>query len=222
MENSKKIIISVLGVALLFVGGGVIFFRQQNGEGEELKPEQSGEVVAKVNGEEIKSDEIKSVQQMLSQQGQEISEENALDQLINQKVIFQEVEKQGYSVSNEEAEAVIEEQISAQGGSLEEYKQELENQGVSYDEQLENIKKELAAQNYLADNINGDSIEVTDEETEQYYEMYKNQESDSEEELPSFDELEAQIIAALQQQKEQEAVNSLIQELRQDAEIEYL
>ncbi len=104
--------------------------------------------------------------------------------------------------------------------TLEDYKQQVEEQGVSYQEQLNKIRQELAIQNYISDNIDNDSIEVTDEETEQFYQDYQDQ--DTEQEIPSYEEIKPQIISMLEQQKQQELVNSLLQELREQAEIEYL
>ncbi len=220
MDKTKKLIIGVSAIALLLVVGGIVLLKQQIADSTNVNIGKTGDVVAKVNGEEIKSTEVGTVQEMFSQQDQEISEKNALEQVINKKIILQEIQNKGYSVSTEEAETTIKEQLSAQGLSLDEYKQQVEQQGVSYEEQLQNISQDLAIQKYLTEAIGEEAVEVTDEETEQFYEMYKEQESG--EEVPSYDELKPQIIASLEQQKQQEAINSLIQELRAEADIEYL
>jgi hypothetical protein len=204
---------AVLVLAVL-VFGGFIFF-----SGGDNNSNLSGNVIATVNGEEITTSEVSAIQQSLIQQGQQITEEDALEQVINQKLISQEVEAGDYSVSTEEAESTIEQQLSMQGASLEEYKQQLLEQGIVYEEQLDSIKEELAVQKYLETQLEGENFEVSEQETQDFYEMYKSQ---SPEEVPSYEELELQIIATLQQQKQQEAIGYLIQELRADAKINYL
>lgn len=220
MDGTKKLILGVSVAVLLLAAGGIVWLKQQGKDAADMNSERTEDAVAKVNGEEINSAEIVAAQEMISQQGEEISEENALEQVINQKIISQEVENEGYSITTEEAEATIGEQLSAQGMGLEEYKQQVEQEGVSYEEQLQRIKEELAVQKYLSDNIDEEAIAVTEEESEQFYERYQDQET--EEEIPPYEEIKPQITARLEQQKQQEAINSLIQELRQDADIEYL
>ncbi len=217
LGKTKKIIIGVLAAVVLLIGGWFAFFRNQAEKSSLVK----GEVVAKVNGEKITSDEVTSVQEMFNQQGQQISDEEALDQIINQKLIVQKAKKEGYTVSAEEAEKVIEEQLAMQEMNLDEFKDKIADQGLSYEEQLEYMKEELAIQNYLENEIGEEVLEVSDEETDEFYQRYQ-EEQPEDEEMPSFEELEPQIIALLQQQKQQEAINGLIEELRQTAQIDYL
>lgn len=221
MADFKKPLIGIVTAVVIITGGWFVLSKQtkQNGSSE---PKVSGAVIAKVNSEEISSQEVASAQQVYSEQGQEISEQQALEQVINQKIISQAVEKGGYSVSTEEAEAEIETQLSAQGSSLEEFKKEVEEQesGSTYEQQLEYVKENMAVQNYFDDQINQEELEVTEEETEQFYEDY-SQQQDTEEVAP-YEELKPQIIASLEQQKRQQAINALIQQLRNEAEIEYL
>ncbi len=180
----------------------------------------TGDVVAVVNDEEIKSEEVIEVQQTFMAQGQEVSEDEALEQVIIQKVLEQKVREEDLSVSTEEAEAMIEQQLSMQGATLEDYKEQIESQGVSYDDEIENVKNQMAIQMYLDTQMEDLSFNVSDVEAQEFYEMYKAQ-SPEEEELPSYEELEPQIMMTLEQQKQQEATNVFIQELLESAVIEY-
>lgn len=179
-----------------------------------------GEVVAIVNGEEINSLEVNEVQESFMMQGQQVSEEDVLEELINIKVLEQKVEEEGIIVSTDEAEEMISEQLAMQNSNLDEYKEQLESQGLSYDDELEKIKGQLAIQNYLESQIVGQSFEVSQEEAQEFYEMYKQQSAD--ENIPSFEELEPQIILTLEQQKRQDATILVVQEIRSNANIEYL
>jgi parvulin-like peptidyl-prolyl isomerase len=203
---------AVLVLAVLVVGGFIFF------SGGDNNSNLSGNVIATVNGEEITTSEVSAIQQSFIQQGQQISEEDALEQVINQKLISQEVEAGDYYVSTEEAESTIEQQLSMQGASLEDYKQQISQQGIVYEEQLDSIKEELAVQKYLETQLEGENFEVSKQEAKEFYEMYKQQSGINE----TYEELEPQIMATLQQQKQQETIGYLIQELRADAEIKYL
>ena len=83
---------------------------------------------------------------------------------------------------------------------------------------MQYFKEGLAIQNYLDNALKGEDFNVTEEEAQNFYEIYNQQ---SEEEIPPYEELESQIINLLQQQKRQEAIDSIVQELREDAIIEY-
>lgn len=180
-------------------------------------PEQEATSSVTVNGEVISADEITAVEQSLTQQGQQVTRDQVVEELINQRLLSQAVESQGIIVSDEEAETNIESQLTQQGATLDDYKAQLESQGISYDAQLENVKEDLATQQYLNQALEGVNFEVTDAEVQEFYTLYQQQNP----EAPSIEELEADIVITLEQQKQQEAVAALLQELRAQANIEY-
>ncbi|MFW5847188.1 MAG: SurA N-terminal domain-containing protein [Nanoarchaeota archaeon] len=201
-----------LVLVILVVLGVIIFLSRDNSN-------LNKDVIATVNEEEITASEVSAIQESFLQQGEQISEEDALEQIINKKLILQEINKGNYAVSSEEAESAIEQQLSMQGASLDDYKQQLSQQGISYEEQLESIKEELKIQKYLENQFKDENFEVSEEEAQDFYELSKSQ---STEEIPSYEELESQIISILEQQKQQKAIETLVQELKANAEIEYL
>jgi hypothetical protein len=178
-----------------------------------------GEVAATVNDKEILQEDVLLFQQSLEQQGQQVSEQEALEQLINQEVLYQEVNAQGYDVTDEEAESEIENQLAQQGMSLDEYKEQLESQEISYEEQLNSIKEQLNIQNYIGSQISEDDLSVTVEEIQEYYDLYVQEVG--EDEVPPLEEIEDQIEMVVQQNKEQELVSFLVQELVENANIKY-
>lgn len=171
------------------------------------------EVLATVNGQAITSAEVSTMQELFAQQGQQVSEQDALEQVINQIVLTQQVTP----LSVAETESMIEEQLSLQGLSLDDYKGQIETMGMSYEAELENAREGFAVQAYVESTI-GSDFEVTDEEARAFYDAYSQQ---SPEELPAYEELEEQIIMTIQQQKQQEAVQAHIQALRAGADIQY-
>ncbi len=86
MDKQKGLIVRVAVTVLILsvLVGGAILLRQRNKNDSNSTAERQGDVVAKVNGEEISSEEIVAAQEVIGQQGQEISEERALEQVINQ------------------------------------------------------------------------------------------------------------------------------------------
>jgi parvulin-like peptidyl-prolyl isomerase len=220
MANLKNMIAIVLVLSVILIGGCSTSELEDNTKESDItvNDTNTGNVVAIVNNEEITSEEISEFQQTLLQQGQQVSEEDALEYLIEQKVLEQKVQQEGITVSDEEAESAIEQQLAMQGITLDDYKQEIESMGLSYESELENIKEQIATQTYLNTQLEGETFDVSEEEAQEFYETYKLQ---SPEEVPSYEELESQIIATLQQQKQQEAINAIIQELRADANVEY-
>ncbi len=207
-KQQKQIIVGIV-VLLVLGAGGYFLFGQGFGDN----------VVASVNGEEITASEVAAMQDLSVQQGQQVSEENALEQIIAREILVQEAGSSGYDLSDVEAEEMLESQLLQRNSSLEEYKQNLETQGVVYEEQLGELKEQLVIQEYLAEEVGEDKYSVTKEEAKDFYEQYKAQYP--EEEIPSYSESETQIIMILQQQKQQQAVGALIEELKMDADIEY-
>jgi parvulin-like peptidyl-prolyl isomerase len=210
-KNKKILIYSLVFVLLALIIGGAILFSGNNSN-------INSNVIATVNGEEINLDEVEIMQQSLIQQDQQASDEEVVEQLINQKLISQEIEKKGISISNEDAELVISEQLSMQGVTLDAYKQQLSQQGISYKDQLDSLKENLATQEYLSQAMEGESLEVSEEEAQLFYENYKAQ---SQGEIPSYEEVKSQIVIAIEQEKQQEILASILQKLRENAQIEY-
>jgi hypothetical protein len=210
-KNKKIGIYSLIFLLLALFIGGIFLFSGDNSK-------VNSKVVATVNGEKINYDEVYAIQQSLIQQGQQSSGEEVVEQLVNQKLISQEVEKEGISISNEEAESTLKEQLSIQGATLDDYKQQLSQQGISYEGQISLLKENLENQKYFSQAMEGESIEVSEEEAKSFYEMYKEQSS---EEIPPYEELKSQIIMTLEQEKQQEIITMILQKLRENAEIEY-
>lgn len=197
--------------------------------------------VAIVNGEEIPRSEFEmhmdQTKEMFEQQGMDVEEDEELFQqvkddivnhLIEQTLISQEVERRNIEVSQEEVDAVFsqfEEQFSD-----EEFEEFLAQSGLGVDEMYDMIEQDLKSQALVEDIISDDEpeIEVTEEEVEETYEqqrqMYEAQEGI--EEVPSLEDLRPQIEAQLEEQKLQqyqgEILENLIEDLKEDSEIEIL
>ncbi len=218
----KKNLIIGLIVVIIIVAGGIFVFSETNNINEKVSVDlEKGEadgIRATVNGQEIKSEEVTDMKKVFESQGQEISEEEVLEELISQEVLYQKAEKEDYVPTEQEVEEKISRQLSEQGSSLDEFKQELEEQDASYEEEVENYRKQVATQDYLTDFLSGKDFEITEEEAITFYEEYSQQ---SEEEMPSYEEVEPQIIQFLEQEKQQEEIGKLVERLKSEADVIY-
>jgi peptidyl-prolyl cis-trans isomerase SurA len=232
MINIKKTIAIILMLSVILITGCSTLEQQEDtqqnyddipfgidSEDTSIEEHITVGVVATVNNEEITSDDVTDIQQTFLMQGMQISEEEAIEQLINQKVLELKVKEENIVVTNEEAEVIIEQQLLMQNMTLDEYKEVIESQGVSYEEELESIKDQIAIQIFLENKLEGKSFDVTEEEAKEFYEMYKLQMGENE--VPSYEEIEPQIIASLEQEKQQEEIDVIIQDLILDVDIEY-
>ena len=172
--------------------------------------------VLNVNGEEVLAQDIAIVQMQLQQQGFQVSEEQALEQVITNVVLLQAVQKQNFEISDEEAEQELIQLLSSQGFTIEDLRADLDEQGISYEATLEDFKERIAVDRFLEQNVDSSSVEVTQEEVEEFYAMYSMEMG---EETPPLEEIELQIIAQLEQDKVRELQTQFIDQLIEEADI---
>ncbi len=221
-------------------------------EAQNSDPEiEMGEPVALVNGEKIYEVQYERMtermlaayeQQGISLEGDEGEamleqiQQQTLDQMIQQEVLLQEAESLGLSPSEESVEEELD-SIRSQFDSDEEYKMALEQNRFSENELKETLVQELSIEAYLEENM--PEITITDDELQEYYNQYKAQQEEqikameeSEEEIPqeqlsmmevpAYNEIKEDLKASLTQQKEQEQIIALIDELMEKSDIEIL
>lgn len=176
------------------------------------------EVVARVNGEAITAGDVTKLRvKAFEFNKMQISEEEALEQLIAETVLYQEADEQGYAPTMDEAEQELEARVASSGRTMEDFEAELANSSFSYEEYLQDFQRHLAINSYVDDAVQ--VPEVTEIEARVFYENYKQQYPEAE--LPPFEQLKSEIMALLEQQKQQEATSLLIEELKEKADIKY-
>ncbi|MFW5686871.1 MAG: SurA N-terminal domain-containing protein, partial [Halanaerobium sp.] len=208
---------------------------------------QEDEVVATVNGEEISSQQlaqqanvnqilqqVSQVDQQLAQllssseAGGEVLEEfqkAKLDSLIDNVLLEQAAEESDITLSQEEKDEIYEEQkaqiLEQNQMDEEQFLSALEQQGF---EDEDAYKKEFSNNpqikiNKLIEEEVLTEIDISEEEMQEAYDENEEAFAQSGEET-SFEELKPQIEQMLRQQKQSEAINEYLEELREDAEIE--
>jgi len=176
------------------------------------------EVVARVNGEAITAGDVTKLRiKVYESYKMQISEEEALEQLIAETVLYQEAEQQGYAPTMDETEQELKARVASSGRTMEDFEADLAKSSFSYEEYLQDFQRQLAINSYLDDAVQ--IPEVTELEARVFYENYKQESPEAEH--PPFEQLKSQIMALLEQQKQQEATSLLIEELKEKADIEY-
>ncbi|MGX4668225.1 SurA N-terminal domain-containing protein [Cerasibacillus sp. JNUCC 74] len=179
------------------------------------------EVVASVNGEEIKGDRYNPTYSQLKitmgQYNQDVSDLNKLkkqtiEMLITQHLINTDAAKKGIEVTEKEVQK-----------EFDKIKKENEDRLKTALEQFQMDEEQFKAM--LKDNIitteytdKEFDVKVSDKEVKEYYNKIKEQS----EEVAKLDDLEEQIKTRLEQEKASEQLQKRIDDLKKDAEIKTL
>lgn len=190
------------------------------------------EVVAQVNGEEVSKEDFEAAYTGQFQQaamqaqmsGQEIDQEQLKNQLaesmVGQKLLIQEAENQKLAASDEEVNQTLE-QLAQQNGleTTDEFLKALDEQGMKEEEVRSQVATQVKVDQLIAESA-GDTT-PSEEEVEAAYEQIKEQQEQmgSEEELPAFEELKPDLEEQVKTQKENEATQTLVAELREKADV---
>ncbi|GAA4118343.1 SurA N-terminal domain-containing protein [Enteractinococcus coprophilus] len=214
----------------------------QSQQGEQAMPEPDVEnipdVVAEVNGREISgeafAESYEAQFQQLSMQAQMTGQEpnqdelksQALDMMINSELLTMEAEDQGLSSSEEDVDELLATMAEENGlESSDALMEEFESQGLSQERVREDLHKEVLIQQVVEDldvkePTDDELQEMYDQQVEQLEAMNEQLEEDQAQETPSFEEMEPQLTEQATMQKENEAISGLLDELREQAEIE--
>jgi len=181
------------------------------------------DVVATVNGEEITAAEVAAMWTRLYEaHGTWLAPEQALEQLITDRLLYWEAEREGFVPTIQEAEAMLTERLADDGIQAELFREMLAESGLSYQQFLEDLQVQMAITDFLDAVI--EVPEVTDEEVREFYEYAKEYywQLHPGQEPPSFEEMQARAVAILWDDRRNEAINLLITELRAQADIVYV
>lgn len=220
----KKILILVAVLAVL-AGGGLYAYRQIMPKEENSAASKANEnTIAIVNGKAIpralyeselsQTDTNQPTIEGLEPEPSDEVKQQVVNNLVERELLIQAVEASGIKTPDEE----VDKQIQAAKSQFEtenEYKKALSDQGKTEEELRSQTSYQLAQQEFLNQKLNLDSIEVTDEEIKSLYE----QASESQK-LPPLKDVKQQVEQLAIQQKQQNAINQFIQELRSKANIE--
>jgi hypothetical protein len=161
-------------------------------------------IAATVNGAPVwRYTVVKELEQQAGQQ--------ALDSIIVKKLILDKAQKENIVVSNEEIDAQvaqIEQQFTSQG---QDFEQLLSMQGTTRQALREQIRLQL-----ILEKLVGGDVEASDEEINDFYEqntmVYEGQE---------LEDVKDDVKQQLNQQKSREKINTYLDDLKNEASINY-
>lgn len=177
------------------------------------------DVVAEVNGHKITKQDVQEFQtRTYLWYGQNATEEQALEQMIAETLLYREAEREGYLLTSEEAEQELVTRLELMGKTIEDLKAQLQEDDLPYDEYLLDLQRQLAIENYLDDAV---EIEITLQEAIEFYDEYKESvlRQYPDQQFPPFEQVQSQIVELLSQEKQQEAMLLFIEELKEKADI---
>ena len=211
----------IAGIAAVAVLATVVVLMTAGAPDDDAAP--GNLVLATVNGEEITAGEVARIQQrMLRWDNIVVEEEEVLEQLIVERVLYQEAKREGYEPTLEETEWEVRMAMTDTGMQVEELYARLAEEGLPYLEYLEERRVQLAIVMFVDDAV--EVPEVTEEEVTEFYEYYKEYYGQlfPGEEPPPFEEMRDTVISVLEEQRQEEAVSLFVAQLRKQADIQYM
>lgn len=222
----KNLALSIIALLVIGLGGYALLSNRDSYDmNTAYDQEENGDVVAVVNEELITRNDFEEVRlQLAAERGVDFNtldtedqkqiSEQALDSLIGQVLLIQAANNADINVSDQDVQAQIE-IIKSQFGGDEGFQEALSFENITQADLEDQIRNELILMTYLEQEINTDSVEVSEEEVAQLYsELTEGQEA------PDISEVYAQVEQMLIQQKSQELLNQFLSELRADADID--
>ncbi len=226
----KLYLMAALVVAVVIMG--VLYTLEKEGRSSTaifssmIASQVDNEVVAVINGEEIVNKDldasIEQFKQIALAQGVDVNDPStqaemrnqALQVLINTKLLVREAGNRGISVSEEDVNARIED-IKTDLGGEEVLAERMASLGIEEARLYEDIGEELLIQRLLDQIFVESGVEVTDEEIEELYNGVASEGT----ELPPLADVSEEIKAQISSTKEQGVIDEFLAGLRSESEI---
>lgn len=211
----------ILFIIVLIIAGAVGFKVYQSNNG--------GPAVASVNGDKITENAYQGTVSALTDEmaamGFDTSNEaaiaeietEALDRLINTKLLVQAAEEAGHTATDEEVDAMIAD-ITTQFGGEEAFTAYLTDNEISQDTLREDMYEQIVVETYLTENTEITAVTATEEEVQALYDDIAANAPEGQE-VPTLEEVYAQVESQVVGTKQQEMLGDLLAELRAEAEI---
>ena len=190
------------------------------------------DVVAEVNGTEIEKAEFEEAYNMQFQQmammsqmsGEELNQDDlkkqVADGLVSQELLIQEADNREIEVTEEDTNGVLDSLVEQNGmESQDDLFAAFEEQGMPKDEVMSQVDMQVKIDKLIAEEA-GD-IDPSKEEMQEIYDaqVAQMEQMETKEEPPSFEEMEAQLKEQVVMQKEGEAAQALVADLKESADV---
>lgn len=237
-ENKNKTKVISIIIVLIIVVAGVVVFKNNTSSNKpdsektttlETDKDNTPVIVARVNGVEILSNDVDNQTQALINSSlppgvtdvpaelETEARKQALQIMINQEILYQTAVGSGVEVSDEDIQSQID-SIIQRFPSEAEYKTALAADNISEDILRQDIKKQLTVQKYVDTVVDTDGITASEEEIQALYDKY----SEAQENMPALEDIQEQLQAEIVQGKFNTQISAIIDQLREQADIEIL
>jgi len=176
-------------------------------------------VVAEVNGQEIRLDEVNDVIKVGFSQGQRLNGASALDMIITKILLLEEAQNRDVVMTIMDAEEKLIATYTQAGLSKEQFEEKLVEAGITYEQALNGFREEFIINEMLIDEISKTEIQVSDEEVKIFFEENKDMIKAQVGNNTVFNDVSSQVKVNLLEQKQQQIVLDLIKHLEQKAMI---
>lgn len=226
MLNKKKGFVLLIGLLMMFTLSAC----------NDSEPSENSEAVAvaRVNDEPIyESDWQVTVDRLMAnyeQQGADLESEQgqmlvqqietqALEQLIQQTVLYQHADDNGYVIDDDVAQSELD-KLKANYENDTAFEAALETNMFTEDQLLETFKIELSINAYFDEHV--EEVNVSDLEKMEFYQNYKAESEEQGQPVEIYSEVEDQIEQQIINNKQQEQINDLVESLMESSDIERL
>lgn len=219
---NKKLVLGIgSGVAATAIIVSVLMFMPSELTSDDIDvvPQSDNPIVAEINDEVIRLDEVEDTIDTYLSQGQQLGKSAALDRLIVETLLIDEAETRDIAVTIEEAEEQLTNTYKQSGLTEVQFEQRLEQLGTTYDKTLEMYKDQLIINELLSQELSDTEITVSDQEAKLFYDQNSDMIKSQMGNATVFEDVSPQIKNTLQQQKQQQFVSDFIEELKDDAMI---
>jgi parvulin-like peptidyl-prolyl isomerase len=207
---SGSAIIIVFIPLFLFMSSGMTLNETELAEPQD----ESNPIVAEINGQEIRLEEVQDAVNMENSQGQIIDKVTALERMIAKILLLEEAQARNVSMTMDEVEEEITSMYAQSGLSQEQFEEKLKEIGTTYDQTLKMYREELIINKMLADEISKTELQVSDEETRKVFEDNKDVIMAQMGNSTVFEDISSQLKTTLLQEKQQKVALDIIEHLR--------
>lgn len=185
---------------------------------------RNGSAVAMVNGEAITQGELdERVEAQLITFGEQAAsvdrsavEEQVLDSMVVELLLIQKAKESGVAVTDEEVEAQYTQSEAQFAEGEQTFAEALAESGLTAESFRERIRNQLLIERLVEGEVDLESVSVTAEEIQSFYDQAAAAGGD----VPPLSEVRDQVEAQLVSQQQQILVQSYIEELRAESDIE--
>ena len=220
---NKETLLSAVAVVLVVAGGWYAYSHRSAGVAGVAN---AGQPVATVDGVAITRGELNQAEMQLAA-GQGLSatstdakaqfESQALDSLISRQLLIAAAQKAGVTASSTAVNTQLEAAV-AQAGGQDNFNKLLASQGLTQAQAQKQLSEDLMIQQYLAQTLNLSSTTVTEADIQAAYDKA----AAGQKNVPKLSQVHDQVKQMVLAQKQQEAVMSLVAQLKASADIKTL